>query len=250
MRRNFTGKLFKRTKYLLKKKLHAVLNDPDLYEFNYSREVKDVLQRAFTFASSNLVSGDYYEFGIYNGRSFLFALREAAKRPQRNIHCYGFDSFKGLSELHPVHDGNKDDITGRQKWVKGDYACSKDDLVAKLCENKISNSSYTLIEGFYEDSLTKSLQEKMGKTAIVHIDCDLYEPTKKVLWFIKPLLQDGTILIFDDYYCFKGNKNKGEARAFSEFLEQHQDIEATLWYRHHIAGAAFIVTTNESTTYY
>lgn len=57
----------------------------------------------------------------------------------------------------------------------------------------------------------------MTKAAIVNIDCDLYESARVVLRFIESLLTEGTVLIFDDWYTFRGNPNLGEQRAFREW---------------------------------
>jgi len=217
--------------------MKIILNDVDFYDLNQALELKIIIQKAFLFASSNLVGGDYYEFGVYRGRSFKLALREAAKR---NMHCYGFDSFKGLPALHPECDDNKG-LNGKQKWEKGQFACSKEEL-STILSGEFPEESYTLIEGFFEDSLMPELAKELTPAAIVHIDSDLYESANQVLDFVKPLLQDGTVLIFDDYYCFKGNRRKGEARALSEFLEKNKDIEATRWFGHHCFGASFIIT--------
>ena len=38
---------------------------------------------------------------------------------------------------------------------------------------------------------------------------------------LEPVLQDGSILLFDDWFHYRGHPGKGEARAFSEFLSAH-----------------------------
>ena len=63
------------------------------------------------------------------------------------------------------------------------------------------------------------------KLAFVHIDCDFYSSTKLVLDYIKPYLQNGTIILFDDWHTFKGNYEYGEKKAFEEFREKNKDIE-------------------------
>lgn len=63
--------------------------------------------------------------------------------------------------------------------------------------------------------------------SIIHVDCDLYSSAKTVLEFVKPLLVDGTIIIFDDWYCFRGNPNLGEQRAFNEWRATMPDWSFT-----------------------
>ncbi len=40
---------------------------------------------------------------------------------------------------------------------------------------------------------------------------------------VAPILQEGTVLLFDEWFSYKGNPSKGEARAFFEFLEAHPE---------------------------
>ena len=52
----------------------------------------------------------------------------------------------------------------------------------------------------------------------IFIDTDLMNPSKIALDFIKPILQQGSIIILDDYFAYKGNSNKGTAGALKNFL--------------------------------
>jgi hypothetical protein len=100
---------------------------------------------------------------------------------------------------------------------------------------------YTLYKGFYSKSLTSTLQKKIGKAAIVHIDCDLFLSTKEVLIFLKPLLQQGTIVIFDDFYHYKGDIKKGENAALRDFLATNKQVDFISYYNHSYSGKSFIV---------
>jgi hypothetical protein len=60
-------------------------------------------------------------------------------------------------------------------------------------------------------------QACQGPAAIVLFDMDLYGPTRKALSWIRPLLQQGTLIIFDELYHFRGDPSKGEFLALNEF---------------------------------
>ena len=62
------------------------------------------------------------------------------------------------------------------------------------------------------------------KAAVVYIDCDLYSSTSCALNFAKDFFQKGTVLVFDDWFCFYGDPSKGERRAFHEFRAQNPDL--------------------------
>ncbi|MEM6384554.1 MAG: hypothetical protein AAF739_17965, partial [Pseudomonadota bacterium] len=63
------------------------------------------------------------------------------------------------------------------------------------------------------------------KAAIVHLDCDLYQSTVECFDALvrDDVLQDGTILLFDDWNCNRGNPLFGQRRAFDEFLAKNAD---------------------------
>ena len=74
------------------------------------------------------------------------------------------------------------------------------------------------------------------------IDCDLKESTTLALNFAKPTLQEGTIIIFDDFNYYKGNGNKGEYGAFDDFKSTNPNIEFRRIFDYGYSGRAFIVT--------
>lgn len=96
-----------------------------------------------------------------------------------------------------------------------------------LTDNGVDLQKTYLIKGFFSDTLRdKSLTERypFGKARIVMVDCDLYASTKDVLNFIFPYLQNGTILIMDDWNCFDADDSKGERLATNELLASHPEI--------------------------
>ena len=82
--------------------------------------------------------------------------------------------------------------------------------------------------------------DTIKKAALIWVDCDLYESTVPVLNFITDYVQDGTIIVFDDWFSFKGNLNMGEQRAFREWLKKNPSIRATEFHRF-ATGNSFIL---------
>jgi len=104
-------------------------------------------------------------------------------------------------------------------------------------------SKVIIVPGFYEDSLTQAVKDTYQLTAasIVMVDCDLYSSAKSVLDFITPLVVDGSIIIFSDWFAFKGNPNRGEQRACSEWLEANPGLKLIPFARFGVTQQAFIV---------
>jgi hypothetical protein len=164
--------------------------------------------------------GNYYEFGLLNGASFIRAHRAITALSKHvgyrsiielGIRLYGFDSFQGLPE-----PGNSD---RREGWDKGAMACSRATFEKVVGQANVPQNSYELVEGFYEQSLTVDLCERLKehKPGLVMMDSDFYTSTKTVLDWIRPLLVDGTFFIFDDIWAFMGHPDFGELRAIREF---------------------------------
>ena len=80
------------------------------------------------------------------------------------------------------------------------------------------------------------------KSSIILIDCDLKESTKIALEFSKPSLQQGTIIIFDDFNYYKGDTEKGEYGAFEEFKKKNSNIRFRRIFDYGYCGRAFIVS--------
>jgi hypothetical protein len=98
-----------------------------------------------------------------------------------------------------------------------------------------------LEEGMFEDTIPATIPSKYRAAAIVHIDCDLYESTKLVLNGIAPILQEGTVLLFDEWFAYKGDPKKGEAHAFHDFLEEHREWGARHYHSYGVFCDSFIM---------
>jgi hypothetical protein len=75
--------------------------------------------------------------------------------------------------------------------------------------------------GPFAETIGRVVPATYPAIALVHFDCDLYESTRDALALTAPALQDGAMLMFDDWFHYRGNPHKGQARAFAEFLDQH-----------------------------
>ena len=189
------------------------------------------------------VSGDYYEFGLYRGQSFWRAQQAADRLDISGMRFFGFDSFEGLPEI----EGN-DRKAGI--FVSGDYRASRDQVEQLLIEHGFDMDRAVLVQGYFDQSLTPEAkhEHRMGPAALVMIDCDLYQSTAPTLAFIADRLQEGTVLLFDDWYCFGDSEQHGERRAFTEFLEVHPEWTAEPLQRFSGYGQSFLVHRTASST--
>jgi O-methyltransferase len=139
-----------------------------------------------------------------------------------NMRFFAFDSFQGLPEPDRVDKQGRD-------FAKGKFKCTQNAFRDNLVKDGVPLSKVVTVPGWFEDTCTEETIMKYGmrKASIIHVDCDLYVSAKTALDFVKPLLTDGTIIIFDDWYCFRGNPNLGEQRAFNEWKATMTDWRFT-----------------------
>ena len=102
-----------------------------------------------------------------------------------------------------------------------------------------------LIRGYYNESLTEELRERdshpFRNAAVVMLDCDLYSSTRDALEWVAPYLDDGAVIVFDDWHSYGDDCEQGQPKAFQEYLDAHPDIRADerFDYKHH--GRVFLL---------
>jgi O-methyltransferase len=199
-----------------------------------------MLDMAFAFARWGQLAGDYLEFGVYSGWSLTAAYHLARKHRLAGMRFLGFDSFEGLPPM------NGADRYPFQQFAEGQLRCDQATVERNLRRCGVDMDRVRLVKGWYKDTLTARNREQLGlrKAAVVWIDCDLYESTASVLDFIEPALQDGTVIVMDDWFLFRGHPQRGERRAFAEWLERHPGIQVTPFAKPGWHEASFIVHPN------
>ena len=96
-------------------------------------------------------------------------------------------------------------------------------------------------KGYFSDTFQQRTLQ--SKPAIVHIDCDLYQSAKEVLskLFEFNLIQDGMIILFDDFNCGRANPKFGERKALKEVMDENPNYSHSLFFYYGWHGAAFII---------
>jgi len=193
---------------------------------------------AFKALSFNGIDGDYAEFGCYGGTTFGHAFRES-RYHGHTAKLWAFDSFQGLpsaadeKDQHPV-------------WIEGTMSISIDEFHAKCAANRIPRADYTVVPGFYEDTLKDpDIGNRLNNIALAYIDCDLYSSTRTVLEFLMPRLKHGMIIAFDDYFCWTANQLSGERRAMLEFFHRNADWELLPYMPFSWGGQSFVVENRQ-----
>ncbi len=146
------------------------------------------------FLATKAFDGAVAEAGCYRGFSSwlmcAYARREDPAFDGRNFHV--IDSFEGLSEPVPA-DLNRDAACGVEpRAEKHLYTAGLDDVRGVLAEFP----AVTFHKGWIPSVLAQLPEQRYR---FVHVDVDLYQPTRDCLAYFYPRLVPGGMLVVDDY---------------------------------------------------
>jgi hypothetical protein len=208
---------------------------PPALEHNWGKY--DAIKKAFYLTALERLDGDYLEFGIFTGSSFVCAIR--SHRQMRGVgdvktRFFGFDSFAGFGEV------KKED---RHPFYLDDTFAINERKVIRFIMRRAKKEHVRIIKGYFEKTLQGRSCGGIGvkRIRILFIDCDMKRPAELALEFSRPGIQAGTIIILDDFYSYRGDSTKGVAGAFYGFLRKDRRIKVRELYDYGIVGKAFIV---------
>ncbi len=191
-------------KLALAVKSHTLLSYPKLSSLY---EIASYLER-------EKIDGSFVECGVMNGGSA--GIIASVAKHNRNRHIWLFDSWEGQPEPTEY------DVSSGKQAKKGVFLGSEE-KVRQLIFRKLglNNNRVHLVKGWFNDTIP-SQEKKIGKIALLHIDCDWYKSVKFCLEKLyNNVVKDGFIII-DDYECWEGCK-----KAVDEFIEE-RDLRVEL----------------------
>jgi len=160
--------------------------------------------------------GDVVECGVFKGISLtrFLTFREILEN-NNSRKIYGFDVFGKFPK--PNNLGDKSFL---KRWEKnaGD-GIDAQELNDILLEKKFLN--FELIKGDVKKTIPNLIKQQPHlKISLLHLDMDIYEPTKFVLNKLFSYVVKGGIILIDDY-----NSVFGATKATDEFLNLNKNLE-------------------------
>jgi len=127
---------------------------------------------------------------------------------------HAFDSFEGLPNLSDEDEKSSD-------FAEGQYSAGTVVVESLAAHHGMPINKLRFHKGWFSETCTKDYFESnlLKPASIIWLDCDLYSSAKDALNLIELIIQDGTMIIIDDWYCFKGNPGRGVQKAWYEFLK-------------------------------
>lgn len=159
------------------------------------------------FKMTTDLPGSIVELGVSRGTSFFtwHKLLETFAPMDTQTKVYGFDSFEGLTDFAEADGtgGDRDEVAGKKVggWSAGDVEGEIFGLCALVnADNVLARERSRLIKGRVQDTLDPFLAETPGlRIRLLHLDMDLYEPTKFALDRLYDLVVPGGLIVMDEY---------------------------------------------------
>ena len=148
-------------------------------------------------------SRPFYEFGVWNGVSFKYLINTFGRG-------FGFDTFTGIPEKwHDNPAGTYSSFGSIPQISGGEF-----------------------IVGKFEDTLPKFFSKKRSVASLINFDADLYSSTICALNNTKDIIDEDTILVFDEF-LMNDHWEEDEYKALEEFCNNFNfsyDVLAVSFY--------------------
>lgn len=156
--------------------------------------------------------GDVVELGVFKGSSLIqFCTFRELLENEKARKIVGFDAFGEF----PSIENCESDVKFVNKWNESfkDEFVSQEELYLSLKHKKIENVE--LVKGDIRETLPEYLSKyPYTKISLLHIDVDVYEPSKLGLELLYDRVVTGGIILLDDYGTVEG-----ETQAVDEFFK-------------------------------
>lgn len=174
--------------------------------FVHRQAISYFLARNEIFKEIVPLHGSIFDFGVYRGSSvFTWLQLSATYEPYNHIRkIIGFDSFQGFSTLNEHDHGTEgNDLAikreGGMEFHGGDEEISRGISLCDLNRPLGHVNRAQVVRGDLPGAFASYLEEHPETiVALANFGLGLYEPTLELLTLLKPRLQRGSILLFED----------------------------------------------------
>ena len=179
------------------------------------------LKTAVQYVVNNNISGSYVECGVWKGGSCMMIANTLMQLNALSEEIWLYDTFSGMTnptnediEIETNLKGMEllDNINKSTDKLNMWAYAPKDIVIKNMESTGFPTDKIKYIQGKVEETLIK---HRPSKIALLRLDTDWYQSTKKELEDLYPLLVNGGVLIIDDYGHFEGAK-----KAVDEYFKQ------------------------------
>lgn len=201
-------------------------------KFTRRQALSKFLARASIFQKILNVHGSILDLGVNSGQSlFSWAQLSAIYEPLNYTReVIGFDTFEGIPSVTAVDQVGKTSDHNRVGGFKYSNLEGLDKAISAYDSNRFLSHipKVSLVKG----DITQTLPDYIEKNphlvvSLLHIDVDVYAPTKIALELIPPIMPRGGIIVFDEV---NQRPYPGETQAVKDTLGLHTlKLERISW---------------------
>ncbi len=192
------------------------------YQTSDKSRLRKIIDHYEIYKKVSNVKGDIFEFGVFKGVSLIrfLTFRDLINK-KTTKHVYGFDAFGKfpVPKQNNLHK-NRDTVFAKFHDNRIGEGIKEKNLKKVLIKKNFNK--FTLIKGNINTSLEKFLIKKKNKLKIslLHLDLDIYSPTKLVLETLYKYVSKRGIILLDDYKHIRG-----ATVAVDEFLKKKPNLK-------------------------
>lgn len=161
------------------------------------------LYKSVEYIIKNNIKGDFVECGVASGGSTMLIALTLKKLGVLNRKIYLYDTFTGMTKPTKYDKKASTQEPASKFWKVGErkgyneWICfSLEEVKLNMARTNYPGKSLVFVKGKVEDTLKTNLPKSIS---LLRLDTDFYESTKIELQKLYPLLNNGGVLIIDDY---------------------------------------------------
>ena len=170
------------------------------------------LINAVKYLEMSQIEGDIIECGVWKGGSMMAAALTLIKNDSTDRDLYLYDTFSGMTKPEDIdvsfEDKKAEDLFN-EEWC----SASLKEVETNLFSTDYPKKNLKFIKGDVNETIPNVAHQKI---ALLRLDTDWYQSTKTELDYLFPKLENGGILIIDDYGHWQGAK-----KAVDEYFKMN-----------------------------
>ena len=171
------------------------------------------LINATEYILKNNIDGCFVECGVWKGGSIMSILYVLSELGQTHKKIYLYDTFDdGMTK--PDQNIDISYLNESADCFTGALGCSVDSVKNNISQTKYNMNNITFIKGDVINTIRNDTLPP--QIALLRLDTDWYQSTYHELVHLYPRLQQGGVMIIDDYGHWKGCK-KAVDQYFGEW---------------------------------
>ncbi len=169
------------------------------------------------YVAMEKVPGAIVECGVWRGANMMIAAKALIELGVKDRELYLYDTFEGMppptkedrdySGVTAEHHLSSE-TKGTGVWCEA----SLEDVQANMAATGYPPALIHYLKGMVEQTIPKMLPQKI---ALLRLDTDWYESTRHELEHLYPLLEQGGVLLIDDYGHWQGSR-----QAVDEYFQK------------------------------